>query len=233
MTSPTLQVQRLGKRFVLHERGVTLQAFSDVTFEASAGTFTALVGASGSGKSSLLKCIHRTYLPDTGHLLYRSASGVVDLASATPPEILELRRKEIRFVSQFLTIPPRQSTVDVVAQPLLSLGYAKEQARERGRQMLERIGLPIDLWNVSPYTFSGGERQLVNIARALIVQARLLLLDEPTASLDANSKEKLLQVIEQLTASGVTLIGVFHDQTIVERLADVTIRFRGGVQLAH
>ncbi|MGF1581145.1 MAG: phosphonate C-P lyase system protein PhnL [Gemmataceae bacterium] len=230
--SSTLQIIGLGKQFVLHERGVTIQAFSDVSFEAAPGAFTGLVGASGSGKSSLLKCIYRTYLPDAGQLVYRSSNGVIDLASVAPSVILELRRNEIRFVSQFLTIPPRQSTIDVVAKPLLSLGHQKKPAREMAREMLQRVGLQVDLWNVSPYTFSGGERQLVNIAMALIVPAKLLLLDEPTASLDAKSKEKVLQVIEQLKDNGVTLIGVFHDQTIVERLADVTIHFRGGVQLA-
>ena len=180
-----LQVDGFGKHFQLHEQGKLIPSSYDVSFSVRSGQLTALIGPTGAGKSSVLKGIYRSYLPSAGRILYRNAMGhELDLALASEHQILELRRREIAFVTQFLHCLPRQSTLDVVAQPLFSLGVSRDESRRRAAELLFAMNLPERLWSVSPATFSGGERQRVNLARGFIAKPRLLLLDEPTASLD-------------------------------------------------
>jgi alpha-D-ribose 1-methylphosphonate 5-triphosphate synthase subunit PhnL len=231
---PVLEVRNLAKTFRLHERQTTIRAFHDLNFAAQAGRFTILVGASGAGKSSALKCIYRSYLADEGQILFRDAEGnCVDLRNASEQQILRYRRWEIRMVSQFLHVLPRQSAVDVVARPLLALSDdaagRRTRSRETARELLHRLGLPERLWNVPPFTFSGGERQLVNLAHALAVRPRLLLLDEPTASLDPASTERIVAALEGVKGQGVAMVGVFHNRALVDRLADARIELAGGV----
>lgn len=228
--SVILAVRDLAKRFQIHAVGASVDAFQNVHFNARAGRFFGLVGASGSGKSSILKCLYRTYVPTSGQVWYRAANGeIVNLASADDQAILAYRRKEIRFVSQFLYTLPRQSARDVVATPLIENGIGIEESQERARETLARVGVPVALWELPPATFSGGERQLVNMARALVVRPRLLLLDEPTASLDPISTQQIVNEIERLKGEGVALIGVFHDRSLMNRLADDRIEMAGGM----
>ncbi len=190
-----------------------------------------LVGASGSGKSSVLKCVYRTYLPTSGRIDYRRSNGQeVDLATADEQTVLSLRRQEIRFVSQFLHVVPRRSAHEVVCWPLLELGDSLPAAQSAAEQLLSQVGLPERLWSVPPSTFSGGERQLVNLARALVVRPRLLLLDEPTASLDPRSTQRVAEAIESLKGQGIAILAVFHDQRLVTRLADEVVELTGGLQ---
>ena len=225
-----LAVRGLRKRFHLHAVGATVEAFDNIDLDVRKGRFFGLVGASGSGKSSILKCLYRIYLPTGGQVYYRSeADEIVDLAAAEDQVILNYRRREIRFVSQFLHTLPRQSARDVVATPLIENGLSVEESQERAMQTLARIGVPTQLWDLPPATFSGGERQLVNMARALVVRPRLLLLDEPTASLDPTSTQQIVNEIERLKSEGVALIGVFHDRSLMNRLADDRIELAGGM----
>jgi alpha-D-ribose 1-methylphosphonate 5-triphosphate synthase subunit PhnL len=234
-----LTVNNLSKRFTLHETQTNFAAFDDISLTVRAGAFTGLVGASGAGKSSILKCIYRRYLPTSGEVLFTSSTGeIVDLAQASDQKILELRRREIRFVSQFLHTLPRQTAREVVAAPLIEMSEMSEiserresveTATKQATEALSRIGLPQRLWDLPPSTFSGGERQLVNLARALIVRPRLLLLDEPTASLDPTSTSKMVAEIERLKADGVALMGVFHDRRLMDALADDKLPLSGGV----
>lgn len=225
-----LEVNGLAKRFMLHERGQTIQAFEGLDFHANLGSLTAMVGASGSGKSSALKCVYRTYLSDCGEILYSTSKGqCVDLAVCDEQAILSLRHEEIRLVGQFLKALPRKSAVQVVARPLLEQGVEPEHAMEQAREMLKRVNLPGRLFDLAPSTFSGGERQLVNLARELVVRPRLLLLDEPTASLDPKSTDRMVEVIASLKGEQIAMIAVFHNKRIVQTLADHTVTIEGGV----
>jgi alpha-D-ribose 1-methylphosphonate 5-triphosphate synthase subunit PhnL len=224
MTPPVLQVEGYGKHFTLHEQNKLIPSSHNVSFTVRASELTALIGPTGAGKSSVLKGIYRTYLPSAGRILYRDTLGhELDLALASEHQILELRRREIGFVTQFLHCLPRQATLDVVAQPLFGLCMAREEARQRAAALLSAMKLPERLWSVSPATFSGGERQRVNLARGFIARPRLLLLDEPTASLDPTTAECVLGLIEGLKAEGTAMLAIFHHPETTRRLADQVV----------
>lgn len=224
MRTPILQVEGYGKHFQLHEQNKLIPSSHNVNLTVYPGELTALIGPTGSGKSSVLKGIYRTYLPSAGRALYRDALGhQLDLVRASEHQILELRRSEIGFVTQFLHCLPRQATLDVVAQPLLGLGVPREEARQSAAQLLSGMNLPERLWSVSPSTFSGGERQRVNLARGLVAKPRLLLLDEPTASLDPVTAEKVITLIDELKAQGTAMLAIFHHPELTQRLADQVI----------
>jgi alpha-D-ribose 1-methylphosphonate 5-triphosphate synthase subunit PhnL len=223
---PMLQTVRLSKQFCLHERGVSIPSAHDVNLSIYRGKLTALTGPSGVGKSTVLKCIYRTYLASTGSILYRSAVGeVVDLATAPEHSIIELRRWEWSFVTQFLHCLPRQPTLDVVAQPLFDRGLARAEAREKAAEVLKKLNIPERLWSVAPATFSGGERQRVNLARGLVTHARLLLLDEPTASLDMESAGRAVELIHESKRSGTGIAAILHDPILIEQLAEHVVVF--------
>jgi len=225
--APVLRVECYSKQFKLHERGKIIPSSSNVSLEVYSGSLTALVGKTGCGKSSVLKGIYRTYLPDSGKLIYRTKSGSeVDLVQADEHTILELRRTEISFVTQFLHVLPRQTTEDVVAQPLLRKGLDKVLAKVFAQEMLATLKLPEALWGISPSTFSGGEKQRVNLARGLISLPRLLLLDEPTASLDQKITERVVGLIEAIKGEGVAILAIFHNPELVARLADQTVEIK-------
>lgn len=224
MIPPVLQVEGYSKHFQLHEQNKSIPSSRNVSFTVNAGELTALIGPTGAGKSSVLKGIYRSYLPSAGRILYRDALGCeLDLVLASEHEILELRRREIGFVTQFLHCLPRQATLDVVAQPLIVLGVARTAARQRAADLLSAMNLPEHLWSISPATFSGGERQRVNLARSLIAKPRLLLLDEPTASLDPETADRVIGLIEGLKAEGTAILAVFHHPETTRRLADQVV----------
>lgn len=219
-----LRTENLSKSFLLHEQGKHIPSAKNVFLEVHVGKLTALTGASGTGKSSLLKCIYRTYLPSEGVVYYCTDEGEwLDLAKISERDILELRRAEISFVTQFLHCLPRQSTVDVVAKPLFDLGIERDEARGKAKEVLNQINLPERLWEISPYTFSGGEKQRVNLARALILRPRLLLLDEPTASLDPASVARVIGMVRSIKKAGTGILAIFHDRELVQELADIEV----------
>ena len=219
-----LRTENLSKSFLLHEQGKHIPSAQNVSLEVQAGKLTALTGSSGAGKSSLLKCIYRTYLPSEGVIYYHTDEGEwIDLVKLSEREILQLRRAEISFVTQFLHCLPRQSTVDVVAKPLFDVGIDRTEARERAKELLHQIKLPERLWEISPYTFSGGEKQRVNLARAMILRPRLLLLDEPTASLDRTSVARVIEMVRNIKKAGTGILAIFHDQELVQELADIEV----------
>lgn len=221
--TPLLSVRGLSKRFELHVLGgKVIEGCRDVSFDVQPGEFLGIAGPSGTGKSTILKCIYRTYLSSAGEVRYASATGgVVDLASAPERAVLALRRDEIGYVSQFLRVIPRVPARDVVAEPLLRGGrVGREEALRRAAELLDELRLPASLHDAYPATFSGGEQQRVNVARAAIWEPRLLLLDEPTASLDRESVRIVLDVLRRLRERGTTMIGIFHDPALIAAVAD-------------
>ena len=228
VSQPTykLNVENLQKGFTLHNRGgVFVHGFSRINFSLQCGQLLALHGPSGAGKSSILKTIYRTYLADSGHVYFHRNDGTdVDLANCTESKVLDLRRREIGFVTQFLKILPRISALDAVAHPLIEIGTAEDEAKDTARQMLIKLGIREELFSLSPLTFSGGEQQRVNIARGIIAPKELVLLDEPTASLDHQSSEVVLELLDQLKSRKIAMIAIFHDQRKIEQVADIAIQ---------
>lgn len=223
MTEAVLNVSRLTKSFQMHHLDNTLHAFRDVNFSLKQGEFVLLKGPNGVGKSTLLRTIYRTYLPVDGKVMFHSARGDIDLANAADIDVALLRAEEIGFVTQFLVARPRVAAEEIVAEPLRLAGVAPEDALDQARHWLNVFGVKEELWKAYPTTFSGGEQQKVNLARALILPRRLLLLDEPTASLDAGARAALTQRLDELKKEGVAMIGVFHHPGDVADLVDRTI----------
>ncbi|MCS6836966.1 MAG: ATP-binding cassette domain-containing protein [Anaerolineae bacterium] len=216
-----LDVVGLTKTFTIHHLDRHIPVFHDLCFRLHEGQFLLVTGQNGAGKSSLLRCLYRTYLPNDGHAYYESRYGRVDLARAADVDIALLRREEIGFVTQFLRPRPRVSALELVAEGLGELGEA------RARDLLDGFGLKPELYSAYPTTFSGGEQQKVNLAHALARPRRLLLLDEPTASLDAQARRSLCQRLADLKAQGVAMIGVFHTADEIRALVDGEIELRG------
>jgi alpha-D-ribose 1-methylphosphonate 5-triphosphate synthase subunit PhnL len=213
-----IHVENLGKFFTLHNQGgVTIPVLAGAGFSVAPGECVALTGESGAGKSTVMRILYGNYLAAPGSSV---RVGGLDLTTAAPREILALRRETLGYVSQFLRVVPRVPTIDVVAEPLLALGRPEEEARARARSLLERLRIPEALWSLSPTTFSGGEQQRVNIARGFAHAYPVLLLDEPTASLDATNRETVLSLIEEARAGGAAIVGIFHDIAARQRVAD-------------
>jgi alpha-D-ribose 1-methylphosphonate 5-triphosphate synthase subunit PhnL len=225
-----LVVRDLHKQFVLHILdGKRVVGFANVDFELPRGEFLGIAGRSGSGKSSLLKCLYRTYLADAGSIVYRRADdSIVDLASASDDEVIDLRVEEIGYVSQFLRPIPRVRALDLAARPLLRRGIAADEARARVAVYFERLRLPRELWDGYPVLLSGGEQQRVSLARALASEPRLLLLDEPTSALDDALQTEVVRLLGEARDRGTTMVGVMHDTALLGRLADSMITMQHG-----
>ena len=223
-----LVVRNVEKSFTMHLRdGVVLPVVGNVAFEVAAGECVVLGGPSGAGKSSLLKMVYGNYGVDAGEVLVVHLGKVVDLAVADPRTVIAVRRDTIGYVSQFLRTVPRVSALDVVAEPLVIRGLDKPAAQAEAARLLARLNLPERLWRLPPATFSGGEQQRVNIARGFITDHPILLLDEPTASLDATNRAVVVAMIAEKKAQGVALLGIFHDDDVraevADRIVDVTL----------
>ncbi|WP_458095949.1 phosphonate C-P lyase system protein PhnL [Roseomonas sp. WA12] len=218
----TLKAENLAKDFTLHLRGgVTIPVLRDAALEVAPGECVALSGPSGAGKSTLMRLLHGNYGADGGTILVRGRDGAItDLATAPPRAVIALRRETLGYVSQFLRVIPRVPTLEVVSEPLLSRGVAPDEARTRASALLRRLNLPERLHGLPPATFSGGEQQRVNLARGFVADFPLMLLDEPTASLDAANREVVIALIGEAKARGAALVGIFHDTEVRDRVAD-------------
>ena len=218
---PVLRVAGLTKSFVVHAHGdLALPVLRDVALAVSPGECLALVGPSGAGKSTLLRSLYGNYRADAGSIRVRHDDAWAELVGAEPRTVLDVRRRTVGFVSQFLRVIPRVATLDVVAEPLLQLGADKAKAHDRAQFLLSLLNIPQRLWQLPPATFSGGEQQRVNIARSLIVDYPILLLDEPTASLDADNRDRVIELLSQRRDAGSALVGIFHDAGVREVLAN-------------
>lgn len=215
-----IRLDAVAKRFVLHGRdGTEIRVFERVDLTVETGECVVLAGPSGTGKSTLMRMIYANYRCSSGHILVRHKGAMVDIAAAPPQTILDIRRRTLGYVSQFLRVVPRVATLDIVAEPLVALGVAPEPARDRARAMLSRLNVPERLWSLPPATFSGGEQQRVNLARGFAVGYPILLLDEPTASLDAANRAVVIELIDEALAAGTAIVGIFHDAEVRARVA--------------
>ncbi len=214
----------VNKSFTLHNQGgAVIPVMEGATLRVSPGECVALTGASGAGKSTLMRVIYGNYLAASGRVLV----GGLDVAQAEPRQILALRRDTLGYVSQFLRVVPRVPTLEVVAEPLLAIGTEKQAALDRAAALLARLNIPERLWQLSPTTFSGGEQQRVNIARGFAHSYPAMLLDEPTASLDAQNRETVLSLIEEAKERGAAIVGIFHDVEARNRVCDREIDVSG------
>lgn len=219
--SQLLEVNDLSKSFTIHHLNKNMNAIEGINFSLEEGEFIGIVGKSGSGKSTILKSIYRTYLPENGTILYNSEKfGLVDLSQLSEREVLYLRKHEIGYVSQFLNVMPRTTARELVEQAVVEMGRPQEEARQAAEDALTHFELDRELWDSYPNTFSGGQKLRLNISCAIVKKPRLLLLDEPTASLDDESKLRVREMIERLKMDGTTLIGIFHDLEFMDGLCD-------------
>lgn len=217
-----LRVRDVEKTFTLHLQGAkVLPVLNDVSFDVGQGRCVVLGGESGAGKSTIMKMVYGSYAADAGSILIRHQGGILDLATAAPRDVIAARRESIGYVSQFLRAVPRVAALDVVAEPMLERGSTPEAARERAGELLARLSIPERLWNLPPATFSGGEQQRVNIARGFATERPLMLLDEPTASLDARNRGVVIEMIRERLSSGTGILAIFHDQDVRDAVADV------------
>ena len=219
-----LELAGVAKTFTMHlQGGVRLPVVSGVSFAVNPGECAVLAGPSGAGKSSILKMIFGSYRCDRGKILVHHGGAATDVASAAPRQILSLRRDTVGYVSQFLRAVPRVAALDVVAEPLIASGADRETARKRATELLRRLNIAPTLWGLPPATFSGGEQQRVNIARGFLPDLPLLLLDEPTASLDAENSAVVIDLIAERKRRGTAIVAIVHDAAMRNRIADTII----------
>ncbi len=215
-----IDIRGLAKSFTLHNQGgVRLSVLTDFDLAVEAGECVALHGPSGVGKSTALRCIYANYRADRGRILVRHRGGTVDMAAAHPREILAVRNETLGYVSQFLRVIPRVTAEDVVGETLRNRGADRESAAQAARAMLRRLNIPAALHRLAPATFSGGEQQRVNLARVFVADYPVLLLDEPTASLDRENRDAAIGLIRDAARRGAAIVGIFHDSEVREAVA--------------
>ncbi|MDE5414760.1 phosphonate C-P lyase system protein PhnL [Alkalihalobacterium chitinilyticum] len=226
-----LVVNNLEKTFMMHHfNEKKIVGCKGISFSLDKGEFIGITGKSGAGKSTVLKSIYRTYIPTGGEMIYHSdLFGPIDLVQATEREMLTIRKAEIGYVSQFLNVMPRVTAIEVVAEALVEMGEETKKATEKAKEILQHFKLPETLWTSFPRTFSGGEKLRLNLAQAMIKKPKLLLLDEPTASLDNASKEAVKEMIIELKANGTSMIGIFHDIDFMETVVDRQYHLQDGI----
>ena len=225
MTPALLSVRDLHKTFTLHHiDGRTIVGLDGVTLDVHAGEHVALAGTSGSGKSSLLKCVYRTYLPERGSIRLDS----IELTTLTDSEMADRREHDLGYVSQFLRAEPRRGAFAVVERAALRRGFAPDAARDAAAAALRRVNIAESLWATYPTLLSGGEKQRINLAAGTVAPPRLLLLDEPVSALDPANREAVLELIAGLSSQGVAVLAVFHDLDAIHRLADRVVLLRAG-----
>lgn len=215
-----LEARDLRKSFVLHnQHGTVLPVLDRVDLTVSAGEAVVLKGVSGSGKSTLLRILYGNYKPDGGSVRLCHDGAMVEIVGARASQVLDIRRRTLSFVSQFLRVIPRISALDIVKDPMLARGLDEAAATRRAKDMLARLNLPERMWGLAPATFSGGEQQRVNIARSFVDPTPVLLLDEPTASLDGGNRDVVVELIEVARKNGAAMVGIFHDEAVSSRIA--------------
>lgn len=219
-----LELSAVTKTFTMHlQGGLRLPVLRDVGFTVAPGQCVALTGPSGAGKSSILKLIYGNYRCDAGRILVAVDNQAVDMANASPRQILSVRQRALGYVTQFLRAVPRVAALDIVAEPLVMKGVSREDAAARAADMLRRFNVPERLWSLPPATFSGGEQQRINLARGLLPEHPILLLDEPTASLDARNRAVVIDLVRERKQRGAAIVAIMHDDDVREAVTDTNV----------
>ncbi|SCY19546.1 phosphonate C-P lyase system protein PhnL [Desulfoluna spongiiphila] len=227
-----VNIEKIRKNFCLHTQGnVTIPVLDEVNLTLAPGEAVVLVGPSGAGKSTLLKLIYGNYRMETGRVWVRHGERSVEMGGLSPMEVIDVRNKTIGYVSQFLRVIPRVSALDVVMEPMLGRGVPADLAGQRAKTLLERLRIPERLWDLSPTTFSGGEQQRINIARGFAVPYPVMLLDEPTASLDPDNTQTVCDLMEEARQSGTAFLGIFHDEGVRQQVATRSLPMAPGSQM--
>lgn len=229
--SELLKIENLKKVFTMHQfEGKQIVGCSGINITLHKGEFIGITGKSGAGKSTILKSIYRTYIPTGGHIYYHSDQyGFLDLAQASERQVVQIRKNEIGYVSQFLNVMPRVTALELVSQALVEMGTEVDSAEEEAKRMLKHFQLSERLWDAYPNTFSGGEKLRLNLARAMVKRPKLLLLDEPTASLDNSSKQSVKEMIFDLKQAGTSMLGIFHDLDFMDTVVDRQFNMQHGL----
>lgn len=226
MNDLMLHAKQIAKRFILHlQHGIQLDVLQQTELAVHAGECVTLTGSSGTGKSTLLKALYGNYLIDAGEIWVWHQGNMIDMARAQPEKIIAIRRTTIGYVSQFLRAIPRIAAIDLVAEPLIERGFSSHDATSQAAALLERLNIPTRLHGLPPATFSGGEQQRVNLARSLICPWPILLLDEPTASLDIANRNCVIELIREVKAAGCAVVGIFHDPQLHASVSDRALHF--------
>src|SRR4051794_21597248 len=221
MNRVMLRTDALAKGFTLHlQGGVCIPVLAGIDLELRAGECVVLSGPSGVGKTTLIRSLYANYRTESGRILIRHHGEMVDLASADPRTIVAVRRDTLGYVSQFLRVVPRVPALDVVAEVLAGHNSTLDEARRIAGELLLRLNIPRRLHTLPPATFSGGEQQRVNLARGFIGGHPVLLLDEPTASLDADNQAVVVAMINEAKARGTAIIAICHDTPVRDAIAD-------------
>lgn len=220
MTETMIRARGLSKQFIMHNQGdIILPVLDDVDLQVGRGEAVVLHGPSGAGKSTLLRILYGNYRPSHGTVEIRHEGRLIDIVAAHPRTVITIRKTTLSYVSQFLRVIPRVTTLDIVKDPMLGRGTQEAEADARAKAILVRLNLPERLWSLPPQTFSGGEQQRVNIARSFVDPTPVMLLDEPTASLDAGNRAIVVELIADARAKGSAIVGIFHDEAVRDAVA--------------
>jgi oligopeptide/dipeptide ABC transporter ATP-binding protein len=230
MAEPVLQVERLSKRFpVAGRRGSMLHAVDDVSFEIGAGESLGLVGESGCGKSTLVRLLARLLDASDGRIVFEGED-LAPIPAARFAARPERARIQMVFQDPTDSLNPRFTARDAIGEPVRLLGrLGRGGVEARVREVAQQVGLPLELLSRFPHQLSGGQKARVGIARALAVQPRLLILDEPTAALDVSVQAVVLQLLDRLRRElGLSVLFVSHDLNVVRLLTDrVAVMYLG------